>query len=117
MNWDAIGAIGEIVGAIAVVVSLAYLAVQIKQSNAASARAAVQELLDLNDRIAESVGESEEIAEVYLKGSANEDGLSKAQQMQYNTILLRQIKFWERVYYFKKGYELWSLKLCEYIST
>ena len=32
INWDAIGAIGEIVGAVAVVVSLAYLAVQIRQN-------------------------------------------------------------------------------------
>ena len=32
MNWDAIGAVGEIVGALAVVLTLAYLAKQIKQS-------------------------------------------------------------------------------------
>lgn len=33
MNWDAIGAIGEIVGAIAVVASLAYLAIQVRQNS------------------------------------------------------------------------------------
>ena len=33
MNWDAIGAIGEILGAAAVVVSLVYLSVQIKQNS------------------------------------------------------------------------------------
>jgi hypothetical protein len=32
MNWDAIGAIGEIAGAIAVVLSLMYLATQIRQN-------------------------------------------------------------------------------------
>ena len=32
MNWDAIGAIGEIVGATAVVLSLLYLALQLRQS-------------------------------------------------------------------------------------
>ena len=32
MNWDAISAIGEIVGAAAVVVTLAYLAIQIRNS-------------------------------------------------------------------------------------
>ena len=39
MNWDAIGAFGEIIGAIAVVISLLYLATQIRQSN----KLAVQE--------------------------------------------------------------------------
>ena len=33
MNWDAVAAIGEIVGAIAVVATLAYLAQQTRQSN------------------------------------------------------------------------------------
>ena len=32
MNWDAIGAIGEIVGAIGVIATLAYLAIQIRQN-------------------------------------------------------------------------------------
>ena len=33
MNWDAIGAVGEIVGALTVLITLIYLATQIKQSN------------------------------------------------------------------------------------
>ena len=33
MNWDAISAIGEIVGSIAVVITLAYLAVQTRQNS------------------------------------------------------------------------------------
>ena len=32
MNWEALGAIGEIVGAIAVVLTLGYLAVQMRQN-------------------------------------------------------------------------------------
>jgi hypothetical protein len=33
MNWEAIGAVGEILGAVAVVVSLVYLATQIRQNS------------------------------------------------------------------------------------
>ena len=39
MNWEAIGAVGELVGAIAVVATLAYLAMQIRQ-NTTTAKAA-----------------------------------------------------------------------------
>ena len=35
MNWEALGAIGEIVGAVAVIATLAYLAVQIRQNSLA----------------------------------------------------------------------------------
>jgi hypothetical protein len=37
MNWDAIGAVGEVIGAIAVVCSIVYLAIQIRQGTSATA--------------------------------------------------------------------------------
>ncbi len=37
MNWDAIGAVGDMVGALAVIVTLAYLALQIRASTRESA--------------------------------------------------------------------------------
>ena len=37
MNWEAIGALGEIVGALAVVLTLAYLAIQVRHAKEASA--------------------------------------------------------------------------------
>ena len=48
MNWDALGAIGEVVGAIAVVATLAYLAVQIRQNNKLSQTTAVQTVSQQN---------------------------------------------------------------------
>ena len=49
MNWEAIGAIGEIVGAMAVVLSLIYLAIQVRQ-NSNMARAESQLRLLANFR-------------------------------------------------------------------
>ncbi len=46
MNWDAIGAVGEILGAIAVVVSLVYLATQINTSNKAVRQSSLHELMN-----------------------------------------------------------------------
>jgi hypothetical protein len=43
MNWDALGAIGEIIGAVAVIATLYYLSLQIKiNSNEISKSADVQ---------------------------------------------------------------------------
>lgn len=44
MNWEAIGAIGDIVGAVAVVISLVYVAVQVRQNTNASRAATVQDM-------------------------------------------------------------------------
>ncbi|MGI9324326.1 MAG: hypothetical protein ACR2PZ_03835 [Pseudomonadales bacterium] len=46
MNWDAIEAIGEVVGAVAVVLTLIYLSVQLRQNTRSSKLAALQGFFD-----------------------------------------------------------------------
>jgi len=48
MNWEAIGAIGEVLGAVAVLVTLVYLAVQIRQNTQALKVTAMGTLHDLH---------------------------------------------------------------------
>jgi len=43
INWDAIGAIGEIVGALGVIVTVGYLAIQVRQNTFASRAQTYQE--------------------------------------------------------------------------
>ena len=53
MNWEAMGAVGEIVGALAVLATLYYLAIQIKTQNyqlrKSNEQARVSLSLELND--------------------------------------------------------------------
>ena len=46
MNWDAVGAIGELVGATAVVLTLAYLAIQIRQTREMEQATSIRDMLD-----------------------------------------------------------------------
>lgn len=46
MNWEAIGAIGQVAGAIAVFVTLLYLAIQIRRSNELSQFSATKEIMN-----------------------------------------------------------------------
>jgi hypothetical protein len=46
MNWEALGALGEIVGAVAVILTLGYLAVQIRQNTRAVRRSSHQSAVD-----------------------------------------------------------------------
>lgn len=56
MNWDALGSVGELVGAVAVVVSVVYLAIQLKTNTktmrAGAAWDAEKLYIDLNDNAA-----------------------------------------------------------------
>jgi hypothetical protein len=67
MNWDAIGAAGEIFGAIAVVVSLLYLATQVKQANRHSASDAGFALVSERNHLFEFVFTDAEGASVIVK--------------------------------------------------
>ena len=55
MNWEAIGAVSELVGAVAVLVSLLYLASQIRQSTATTRVQTVQHLLTSDTASADSM--------------------------------------------------------------
>ena len=67
MNWDAIGAVGEIIGPIAVVVSLMYLAVQIRTSSKLAKAQMFQSAVAEQSRVADGVTNDPENFEVWLK--------------------------------------------------
>ena len=65
MNWDAIGAVGEIIGAAAVVVSVFYLAAQVRKQTEEERLSATRELSELFLVTIGSVREDKEFAEIY----------------------------------------------------
>ncbi|MBL4820521.1 MAG: hypothetical protein JKY98_05960 [Gammaproteobacteria bacterium] len=72
MNWDAIGALSELLGAFAVFITLVYLAMQMKHTAAETRDASIHSVMELAIQFrAESY--SGEIAEIRLKAAMNEN--------------------------------------------
>ena len=67
MNWDALGATGEIVGALAVLLTLVYLATQIKQSNDISRFNASKEIMNQFNQINRLVATDSSIRHLLMK--------------------------------------------------
>jgi hypothetical protein len=67
VNWEAIGAVGEILGAIAVFVTLIYLASQIKQSNNLARFTATKDVLNQFNHLNEMVATDTELRKVLAK--------------------------------------------------
>lgn len=76
MNWDAIGAVGEIIGALAVVVTLAYLALQIRASTRESEAGLFSATAEQSSQVSSRFMEH---AEVWVKGNAGGE-LSESEQ-------------------------------------
>lgn len=87
VNWEAIGAIGEIVGAAAVFATLIYLALQIRQNtamtNTSIYESAMGGFIDLN-QIALF---NPHVARAYMKGLADPDSLSEEESFYCNMLL------------------------------
>ena len=79
MNWEAVGAIGELAGALGVIVSLLYLAVQIKRQNVASRFAAVHEVVDQTNAFFGAAARNKEIAAIWVKGIENFGALDQVE--------------------------------------
>jgi hypothetical protein len=95
VNWEAISAIGQIVGAIAVVVSLIYLAREIR-SNARSARLA--SVGSLNRCLAE-IATHPHLAEVWNRGMRDLDSLEGADLHTFNAFIMQLFYIFKELYY------------------
>ena len=76
MNWDAIGAIGEIIGAGAVAITLVYLTTQIRQNNRSLVEATASSISDSLSKLNGQLSASPELAEIFLRGREDPDSLT-----------------------------------------
>ncbi len=72
MNWDAIGAVGELVGAAAVVATLLYLSVQMRLSRKAAQVQSSYSTIDVYSRWRAHLIENERLAQIVAKADRGE---------------------------------------------
>jgi hypothetical protein len=83
MNWEAIGALAELLGAIGVIVTLVYLAVQVRQ-NTRTVRAATElETGRLWSEVHGRVAHSPDMAAIWDRGLTDETALSPAEKQRF----------------------------------
>ena len=111
MNWNAIGALGETIGAIAVIISLIYLALQIR---AQTREARLQSSYQMTEAFREAISslQDSQRAKVAIKALENIDSLEDWERLQFNAIAQRYLRVWEQAHYqFTEGHldpQLWE---------
>ena len=103
MNWEAISAIAEVVGVIAVVVSLIYLSIQIRQNTKVAGAATRQAIADSTENLASDILNNGEIAEIFVRHINGED-LSAVESLRLEARCFRDMQHWENIYFqFSEG--------------
>ena len=87
MTWEAAGAIGEITGALAVFLTLIYLALQIRQNTKAVRASAVDASISKVTSVRQSMYENAEIAGIYIAGLANPDDLDELSRTRFRLLM------------------------------
>ena len=94
MNWEAIGTIGELIGAFGVIITLGYLAyqirqntVQLEQSTLSTKAAAVNASNVALRENRQSIFERADMAEIWLKGNADTSSLDELELLRYRLVM------------------------------
>ena len=106
MNWDAVGAVAELAGALGVVASLAYLAVQIRQNTAQMERsaraargAAYQDVIGYMQAHLAPVALDADASEIIRRGLEDINSLSEADYFRFNWIMGGHINSCDNAFY------------------
>lgn len=98
MNWDAIGALGEMIGAGAVVVSLIYLAIQIRGQNFETRVAGMHAVSEgFRDSIG-SLAEHPHVAHVWIKSNVDPGSLTDEELVHMFAVAQRNFRVWEEAF-------------------
>ena len=98
MNWDAIAAIAEILGAIVVVASLIYVGRQLAQNTEMMRIGTASESMERDFDLVLPLIENPELAEIWLKGDHRLDELGAADRQRLILFERRAILLWHHNY-------------------
>lgn len=87
MNWDAIGAVGEILGAIAVFVSLVYLAIQTKNNTKALRSSAFHQVRESFSEVSLTMVEDPDLALLVNRAISNDPSLDDKEKIRFDYFL------------------------------
>ena len=99
MNWEAISAIGQLVGALAVVISLIYLASEVRSSARAARLASERSLVEMLIRFAQQVAEHPHLSELFYRGIHDFESLEGAERMRFSALMDQLFRLYEETYY------------------
>ena len=86
MNWEAIGAIGEVIGGVAVIATLIFLSFQIRSSTQATRAQIAQDGIDATNRWRTSIYEDAELHDIWRRGIEGKE-LNESERKRYETVM------------------------------
>ena len=87
MNWEAIGAVGEVLGAAAVVATLLYLAKEIRQNSRSLEITALRDTTAQWNHWSNMLASSPDLADIVARGNKSFKGLTESESLRYGAFV------------------------------
>ena len=120
LNWEAIGALAEVIGAMGVILSLLYLALQIKTQNV-QAKLAVRHEIASGLRQASGVYAIENLSEIFVRANEDYNSISEAESVRLIVVTTNLFRAWEEAFLAQKeghlGVGMWEIISRDYTQT
>jgi hypothetical protein len=97
MNWEAITAIAELLGALGVIASLLYLAGQVRTGSRIARQEAARSVHGKLNTIVDSITQNETLAELYVRGSQGLSTLTVPERVRLSTFFLQLFRVYEEL--------------------
>lgn len=98
MNWNMVGAIGELVGGLGVIITLMYVARQIRANTIAMRQEAEREAFDGNRLVLSQIARDRSVARILRIGLEGTDALDPDEEQQLAALLLQLTYDWLRLH-------------------
>ena len=98
MDWQAIGAIGEILGAAGVIITLAFLAHQIKHTRKATLQATRHSIGTRGAAMVDMLVTDSDTTRIFLRGVAADPSLEPHELFRFRSFLIRQAWGWQNIW-------------------
>lgn len=104
MNWEALGAIGEIIGAAGVIVSLLYLAWQVRYNSRQVRHASAQAVLDKLNGLIGQLAFAPGAGDVWTRGLSGLSALTDDEELvRFSSMLMQAFWAYEEVFHYRKS--------------
>ncbi|MEH6570916.1 MAG: hypothetical protein V7709_17675 [Halioglobus sp.] len=98
MNWDAVGASAEMLAAIGVIITLLYLASQIRQNTESNRFSRYDSFVHSVSNIRQAIIENEDVASIFDRGLRDPAELSDLEKVRFRNILYSAIHAMETLH-------------------
>ncbi|HXX40842.1 MAG TPA: hypothetical protein VEI58_01080 [Chthoniobacterales bacterium] len=99
VNWEAVSAIGQVVGAVAVVISLIYLAHEVRNTARATRLESMRSLSESINQFFRTVAQDDELADFFYRGMHDFGANKGGSLLRFSALMDYLFRIYEDMYY------------------